>query len=131
MPDKKRSSSGKSKAFYSLLLLIPNLFRVINNMTRLIKQDAYLAGRSVVLIITLAVMLACLLTSTWLGILAVIFVCLIKLKWSWIIATTIVFLLNFLLLLVIGMVISKAKENLSFPATRRQLCRKKACHDDD
>jgi hypothetical protein len=124
MSEKKRSSRGKGKALYSLLLLIPNLISLANKVTRMLKHDAYLAGKSVVLIITLAVMSACLLTSTWLGILAVIFVCLMKLELNWIIATVIVFLLNFLLLFIISVAISRAKHNLSFPATR-MICRKR------
>ncbi len=126
MSDKKRPSRGKGKAIYSLLLLIPNIISLINKVTLLLRHDASLAGKSVVLIITLAVMSACLLTSTWLGILAVIFfVCLVKLQLNWIIATVIVFLLNFLFLFAISIAINKAKYNLTFPATRAQLSRRR------
>lgn len=124
MSEKKRSSHGTVKALFNLLLLIPTILNVINHYTRLLKYEACLAGKSIIVIITLAVMFACLLTATWLSALALLFfVCLVKLQWSWIAAAIIVLLLNLLLLLILSIAMSRAKNHLSFPETRRQLCK--------
>jgi len=121
MSDEKKSSKKKSRLIYNLLLLVPNVFNIIKNISRTIKRDTYLAGKNIVIIIILAIMLAFLLTSTWIGVLAVIFLCLIKLQFSWISAAIIVLLLNTLLVLLVLRAMSKAKDNIFFTETKRQV----------
>ena len=121
MSDKKKSSMKKSKFLYNLFMLVPTVFNLINNISRIIKRDIYIAGKNIVYILILAIMLACLLTATWIGVLAVIFFCLIKLQWGFIFATLFVLLLNILLLLLILRAITIAKQHIAFTDTQRQL----------
>lgn len=123
MSDEKKSSKKKSSFIYNLILLVPNIFHLIKNITRIIKRDAYLAGKNIVLIIILTIMLACLLTSTWFGVLAIIFLCLVKLQLGLLSSAIIVLLLNILLIIFILKGISKAKQHILFRETQRQVSR--------
>ena len=110
----------------------PNLFAVLTSLIRLqIKRfadltqlaslEAKLAGKSFIRILVLIYIMGFFLLSTWLGLLVILFVWLISLQVSWLMAAFVVTLLNFTTLIIILFTILKMKQNLFFPATRRQI----------
>ena len=122
MPQKKKSNI--SKAILNLVLMVPNLFSFVKNIISLAGLEARLAGRSIILIIVLSLLSVCVLTSTWLCMLGFVFLYLYSLKMSLLFCMFVIFMMNILLLLIISMLLCKYKNNLSFPATRRQIRKK-------
>ncbi len=119
--DKKRASNRKGKMIASVLMLLPTIFNLVQRLITLVKNESYLAAKSIFIIIILGVVSACLLTATWVSLLAIIFLTLVKYQWGLISASIIIFLLNLLLLVIIFSILSQTKNNLSFPETRRIL----------
>ncbi|MHB1949224.1 MAG: hypothetical protein ACYCQI_14040 [Gammaproteobacteria bacterium] len=104
----------------TLFFMVPTIFNFVTNLCGLISSEARLAGRSIVMILILAVFLASLLTTTWLCLVAMLFVYLIT-HLSWMASLGVILGLNLLLVLMVGLLIARAKKNLTFPETRSQL----------
>jgi hypothetical protein len=118
MAHRKTSALGR---LLNLVLLVPSLFGFVTNIKNLISLEARLALRSLVIVIIAAVCVAGLLVSTWLCFLFMIFLYLQSLHVIIYISLLILMLLNIILMILIATVIAKHKENLLFPATRRQV----------
>ena len=109
-----------------------NLFQVFNNWARtffkllsgfksLVTLEARLAKKSLVTIIILLVLMACLLAATWISLLALIVAALLSIHFSLLSSLALIVLLNIFLILVMGIAVLKLKNNLFFPVTRKQL----------
>lgn len=96
-------------------------FTLVNELIHLASLESKLAVKSLVKIVALSFIVATLLTSTWLCILALLFVLIIAMHLSSSFALCIITLLNVLLLVMVSILIIRAKDKLFFPATRRQL----------
>lgn len=110
-----------SKAILNLLFLAPTFFNILGKIATLVELEARLAGKSLIRLIVLSVVFGTLLTATWLGVLAVLFSYLQSLLLSPILSLFILLLLNVVLLVIIGLCLSKTKKNLLFPEIRHQL----------
>lgn len=119
MAHKKKRSMGRT--LLKVVTLVPTLFSVFTNITALVGWEAKRAGKSVVTIILFAFFAAFLLTTIWLCLLGILFLYLVSLHWTEIQALLFIILVNVILLGVIGFVISKVKNNLTFPLIRKQL----------
>lgn len=106
-----------------LMLLIPNLVNFFCNVITLVGMEARAAGKSIIIMIMLSIVLAFLVTTTWLLLLAMLFVYLTSLHWSMQLSLLAILLLNVVFILLISVIISKAKKNLSFPLLSQQ-CRR-------
>ena len=123
MTEKRKSSLGKT--LINLALLIPSLFSLLCNITTLIRIEARLAGRSLVIIIGLLMLLGTVLVSTWFCILALLFIYLTSLQLSTAVSLLIILLLNILTIVLITSMAFRHKKNLLFPETCRQIFKKK------
>jgi hypothetical protein len=110
-----------SKAILKIIMLVPTLFSVFSNISVLIGWEARRAGKSIAILLLLSIVAGSIITTIWLCLLAMLFLYLISLHWSEIQALLCIALLNAVLLIIIGIIMSKVKNNLSFPAVRRQL----------
>lgn len=119
MASKKRHEMG---AFIrQLIMLIPNILNLVTNLTSLIQLETKLAGRSLVTLISLAVVFGTLLVSSWLIVMGIIFLILQTYQWSLMQALLLVFALNIVLLGLIGFLLAREKKELFYPGTRRLL----------
>lgn len=119
MKNKKRS--GFTRSILDILFSIPNILYLASNIISLLLIEARLAGKSIITILILSVIFSTLLISTWLCALALLFM-FFTIHLGPILSMTLLLLINLLLLLVIGLIISKTKNNLTFPITREQCC---------
>lgn len=114
----KKESSNIFGIFKNLLLShakrLVDLFYLAN-------LEARLAGKTLVSLIVMAVLLLFLLSSTWLSLLFLIFFIFLYFNFSQLFAATIIFLLNLLMIGAIYIYVRIIRKNLTFPATRRQL----------
>lgn len=121
-----------SKTILNLVVIIPTIFSVVRKTFALIGFEARLAGRSIILICVLSLIAVILLSSIWLGLLVMLFLYLTTvLQWSLQHSMLLITALNILMLVIVGLVIVKAKKNLSFPETRRQLRSTKRLREND
>lgn len=104
-----------------LLNLVRLRVRRVTDLVQLIGLETKLAGRTLVRIIILMFVMIVLIIATWIAILVMIFTFLIAFHFSALTAAIIITLLNLILLIAVIIAILRIKENLFFPATRRQL----------
>jgi hypothetical protein len=123
MATKKRS--GWISTLLDLVLLGTNVFGFMENLTALVKFEARLAGKSLISLVILALLMAMLFLSTWVCLLALLCIYLISLHWSWIAALSILLLMNFVFLLIIALMLCKKQRMLFFPLTREKCARLK------
>src|SRR5579862_6063719 len=108
--------------FFALIRNFLDLFfKLISDVSRLVHLEAQLASRSLLKIFVLAFILAILLTSTWLCFLGLLLYFLLSLQLGWLVSLSLIILFNFFIIFLVCIFIFKAKNNLFFPATRRQL----------
>lgn len=119
MTHKKRQTIGNT--IVKIVMLIPTLFGLITKISTLIGFEARLAGRSIVVLLILSLVVGSLLTTIWLCVLAILSFYLISWHWSWVQSFVFIAMLNILLLILIGFIMSRVKENLTFPILRKQL----------
>ena len=107
-----------------LLTIITDIFatnfRLVCELTELAKLESKLAGKSLLKIIALSFIIGTFITSTWACIMALI-IYYLHLHFSWPLTLTIAILFNLSGLILIMTLIIKYKNNLFFPALRRQL----------
>lgn len=108
------------KSIMNLVLVVPHIISLISNIMSLISKEARLAGKSLVMIIVLSLLFFMLLTVSWLCLFGLLFLHLISMQFSPEASLGIILLTHFVLLLIIGITISKVKNNLLFIRTRRQ-----------
>ena len=128
MATKKKATF--SKALLNLLIVVPTLFSMINKAIMLIGLEARLAGRSIITIIIFTFVFGISLTSTWLCILAMLYNYFLSLHWSWQLAGSLIILLNLLLMIVSAIILSKSKNNLTFPVTRKHFLHSHSDEED-
>lgn len=110
-----------SKIIIDSVMFVFSLFKFVPNFILLIELEARSAGKSIVSLLILYLIAGSLLTSTWLCIIAMCFIYFISLHLSWILSLLIIVIVNLLLLIITTLVVSKAKNNLSFEKTRQLL----------
>ena len=103
------------------LLVVPLVFNFLDNLMQLVKLEASIAGRNIVIILMLAIVAACLLTSTWICVLIILFYLLIA-HLSLIQTMLVIIAFNLLLLLILSLTVSRLQKTILFPKTRKQLC---------
>ncbi len=108
---KQRRPSGKS--ILNLFLLVPKLFSLVRGILLKIKIETYFTIKNILILLMLALMLACLLTATWVSLLAILFFALIKLQWSWYAAAATVVALNVVFLIILGVCVVRIKNRIS------------------
>jgi uncharacterized membrane protein YqjE len=101
--------------------LFHSIKKLGSDLSQLAHLEAKLAKQSLVNLIILALVLGGLLTTTWLCLLGLLVTYLMSIQFSLLAALGIATLLNLILLAIVGLVMLKLKNNLFFPATRRQL----------
>jgi hypothetical protein len=109
MTNKRKTSPGTLR---NLILLIPNLINFATNITALLRMEACLAGKNIIILLVLGIVLACVLSSTWLCMLAMLLAYLLSIQWSWLSSLSVIFILNLFLLLLVAIIIVKTKRNL-------------------
>lgn len=120
MADKKKD--GFSSTVVKLVLLATNFFSFMDNLTALIKLEARLAGKSLVAIVILSFLIVTLITSSWLLILTMLYFYFISLQWTATFSIFILLLFNIFFLVIVGIILSKVKNDLLFPLSREK-CR--------
>jgi len=111
MSDSKKHPKRRLR-FYDLLQLIPSIINLASNVTTLIKLQVNLIGKNIYIVFVLGIIFSCIFTATWLCILAFLFIYLKVLGWSLILSMLFIILLNVILLLMIGLAISKITKTL-------------------
>ncbi|EKD72617.1 MAG: hypothetical protein ACD_45C00623G0003 [uncultured bacterium] len=113
----QKSRFSLSDTIKNIIMLVPNIINILSNVIALVNLETRIAGKTIVAILTLAVIYATLLTATWLSLLAILVVYLVSLQWSLLVSLLIALALNIVCLLVIGLILLRMKKNLFFPAT--------------
>lgn len=108
------------KGIINILFMVPNIFYYITNLISLISIEARLAGKSFAIILVLCMFFSIVLLSIWGCILVLIFFYSSNYLGP-MLSMVLLILINILLLLIIGLIISKLKKLISFPMTREQL----------
>jgi uncharacterized membrane protein YqjE len=112
----------KSVNFFALLIhLLEAHIKRVSDLLRLVNLEAKLAGKSLLSLIFIAVLMLLLLGSTWLSILGLLFFSLLAAQLSPVISSAIVLGVNILALLLSTWYVQRLIKRMSFPATRRQL----------
>lgn len=96
-------------------------FKTVKDTASLAGAEAKLAGKSLINIALLLIVLRALAFLTWISICAVLALYLLSLGYTWLTALAAVTLLNVIAIAVVVVGLLRLKRNLSFPATRRQL----------
>ena len=120
MPEKNKGNF-LSKFLFDLVMIVLSLFKVIPNLIVLIEFEAALARKNLISLIVLFIFAVSLLTSLWLCLFAMCFIYFISLHMSYLTSIFITFLVNFVLLLIILLMISRIQNHLTFPKTRQLL----------
>ncbi len=98
-------------------------FKTLADIANLASAEAILAGKSLITIIQLTVIIKLLAIITWLSICGALAFYLASLQLSWAVVFLAIAALNFIALLCSYLMQLKLRKNLYFPATRRQLRR--------
>lgn len=118
----------KKRSFINILLeystLIPSIVNLANNIVSFINLEARLTGKSIFNILLLSAVFALLLATSWLCLLAMILAYfVIYLHMHLIAAIAIILLINTLAMVIIGLMLAKAKNDLLFSRSCRSLTR--------
>lgn len=109
----------------SIISIVKNIAQTflltITDLANLAGNEALLAGKSFFKIIQLTAVIKILSIITWLNICGAIAFYVVSIGLSWALALLIIAAINFIALLCASLMALKAKKNLTFPATRRQL----------
>jgi len=116
-----KKKSPLSKIFISLLVAIPSFMNVVRHSFSLISREIHIAGRSLICLIILVVLLAVVCISIWTCILLMIFFYFLMLHWSIESSVFMLLLLNVIFLVFILFSMKKYQKNLTFPRTRKRL----------
>lgn len=119
------------KIIMDLILIFPSVISLFSNIASLITMEARLAGNSIFVIALFSMIFASLLSVSWLCLLALLFMYFTSMHLGTVFSLFFVFLINTLILLVIGLVMLKVKNNLLHPTARKSggiLCK---CKDSD
>ena len=71
-----------SKAILKIIMLVPTLFSVFNNIRVLVGWEARRAGKSIAILLLLSILAGSIITTIWLCLLAMLFLYFISLHWS-------------------------------------------------
>jgi hypothetical protein len=77
-----------------------------------LKVETCLALKNIIVLLMFSLMLACLLTATWISILAILFYTLLTLQWTWYAAAALIMSLNIIGILLLCISISRVKNKL-------------------
>ena len=116
----KKTDVSKRKKFINFLLLAIHLFGVANRLTSLVKIEAYLAKKNIILLCVLSLFFGVVLFSTWICLLALLFSYLIAFHFSVPASLCLLLILNLLLILFIFIAISRVKRKISFIESREK-----------
>lgn len=116
---KKKKAAKHPNILVRLITLIPTILSFSCHFVAMLEEDARLARRSFISILILSVVIGALLTTFWIVVLALLFIYLVSLKISAIAALVMILILNFLLLIIAGLLTLREKDRLLFPATRQ------------
>lgn len=115
----------KQKKALGIVFILKDLLQAylkrLSDLSELAGLEAKLAGRTLITLVLLGVLMVFLILSTWFSLLLLLFVFLIYLHCSLILASSIITGLNVVALVILYFSMVKIKKNLYFPATRRQL----------
>jgi hypothetical protein len=103
-----------------LITIVPNLITLATNVTSLINLKSRLVGKNIFKIVLLSVVFSLLLTTSWLCLLGMLLVYFVSLPINPLVSLAIVFLINTLVLIIIGVILAKEKKNLFFSEARSQ-----------
>ena len=107
-----KKKSGFSKAIIDLVLLIPNIIRLIADLTTVIGFEVRKTGKSIFVLFILAFILAILICSFWFAALGLLFFYLISLHLSFMLSISVLLLSNFFLLGIVAAITCRVKKNL-------------------
>ena len=112
----------KNPSLYRLVTrMIDGFLKTTKDLSALAQAEARLAIKSFINIAILSVLLRTLLITTWLSICAGFALYLAILQNNWMLSFAEMAVLNFILMIIVGVYILKLKNNFSFSGTRRQL----------
>lgn len=114
-----KKKSGLGNVLVNLLMVVPSLLKIATHFVSCIEHEAGLAKKSIIILSFLFIIALSLTTITWCCLCAIIFLLLISWQISWIVSLSIILAINILLLIITGLSITKAKNNLFFPETRK------------
>lgn len=121
MSNKKRPSIAET--LLHVVTLVPNLVNLATNVTSLLNVELRLAGRNIMMLVTLSVLFALLLMTTWLGVLTLLFIYLTSLQLSMAASVAFLMLLNIIVMMFLFIFLMRAKTELFFPRTSREISR--------
>lgn len=110
MAEKKRRSRGFS--LLKFFAFIPQAMSLFRGLLEKVKFETYFTIKNLIILLMLSLVLACLLTATWISLLAIIFFGLIKFQWTWYAAAIVIMLLNIILLILLGIFISSVRNRI-------------------
>ena len=99
------------KRMMDLVLVVPHIISLLSNIMSMVGKEARLAGKSIVMIIMLSLLFSMLLAVSWLSLLGIIYLHLTSMQFSAEASLGIILLINVVLLIIIGVIISKVKNN--------------------
>lgn len=105
------------KVLFNLLTVIPSILNIVRHLVFYIEQEVRLAKRSLIMLLVLLVFAISLTVSIWFCFCAMIFVGL-QASLGTLSALAILFASQIILLLIVGLMMARTKENLLFKNTR-------------
>lgn len=117
----KHKRSGFFNTVLKIVSLAPILLKTATSTVALVKEETRQAKRHLAILLVLILLFATLFTTTWLCLLAILFYTLLSFKVSLSLALCLIFILNLLLLAIVGLGILNIRKNLFFPESRRLL----------
>ncbi len=103
-----------------VITIVPAIYNVIIHVFSSIGSEARLAGRSIMVLLALAILLGSIFATIWLCVLAMLFVYLSSLQWNPLWSLLLIIGINLVFLIIVLYIMSKAKNNLTFHKTRQQ-----------
>lgn len=117
----KKDESKIGKSLIGLVTVLPSIYRIATNIPRLLEADVRSTERSIFMILCLAVIGLVFLFSSWVCLLAILYLYLVSSQLSAMMSLFIIFILNFLLLIIVGLKMANKKNNVMFPGIRQLL----------
>lgn len=124
---KHKRKGGFSELIMELLMIVPNLFDMVQDVVTHARNKARLVKKGLFFITAFSFMIATLLTSLWFSSLAMLVVYLNSLHVRLDITVLMILIMNMILIMSIIGIICKHKKNLLFNSTRSQCKRLSTC----
>jgi hypothetical protein len=111
----KHKKASVTKTIIKFIMIAPVLFNIVQKIISLICVETKVAGKSLIFLIMLAILMGSLLTGTWFGFLALLIFYFLSLHLSLVVSIALVLGFNVIALIILVLCMSQVKNTLTFP----------------